>query len=104
MIMLVILGLVVIAFGAVFNYAQKDAHDWESMGLGKKETVEETPQEVYTPFSKEEDNAKKKVDPNAIRSIVLRNKAEVETDSYRFEIYVTDNDTLLFNCWYPSED
>ena len=51
MIMLIILGVVFIAFGAIFNYAQKDAHDWESLGLGNKETVEEPQPEVYTPFS-----------------------------------------------------
>lgn len=104
MIMLIILGVVFIAFGAVFNYSQKDAHDWESLGLGDKETVEEVEPEAYTPFASQDDSSKKKVDPNAIRSIVLRNKVDEETESYRFEVYVTDKDTLLFNCWYPSKD
>ena len=54
MIMLIILGVVFIAFGAIFNYSQKDAHDWESLGLGNKETVEEPQPEAYTPFSSEE--------------------------------------------------
>ena len=57
MIMLIILGVVFIAFGAIFNYSQKDAHDWESLGLGSKETVEEVEPEAYTPFSSQEDSS-----------------------------------------------
>lgn len=106
MIMLIILGVVVIGMGIIFNHSQKDAHDWENMGQNKESEAEQEvePQEVYTPYSSKDDDTKKKVDPNAIRSIVLRNKAEDENDSYRFEIYVTENDDLLFNCWFPSED
>lgn len=103
LIMLVILGVVVIGVGVIFNHAIKDARDWDSMGA--KDTVEEVqPVEADNPITNKEDNAKKKVDPNAIRSIILRNQAEDENESYRFEVYVTDDETLLFNCWYPSED
>ena len=103
LIMLVILGIVVIGVGIIFNHAIKDARDWDSMGA--KDTVEEVqPVEADNPYTKTDENTKKKVDPNAIKSIVLRNQAEDENESYRFEMYVTDKETLLFSCWYPSED
>ena len=103
LIMLVILGIVVIAVGVIFNHSVKDAYDWDSMG-SKKEEVEQEPEEVTIPYMQSDEDEKKKVDPNAIRTIVLRNNAEKETDSYRFEVFVKDDGELLFNCWYPSEE
>ena len=32
MIMLIILGVVVIGMGVIFNHSQKDAYDWERLG------------------------------------------------------------------------
>jgi len=103
MIMLVILGVVFIGVGVIFNYSLKDAHDWENMGVSEESKKEEQIQ-TSDSYPTNEDDKKKKVDPNAIKSIVLRNKAEEEVESYRFEVYVTDNNELLFNCWYPSEE
>ena len=47
----------------VFNYSQKDAHDWESLGLGDKETVEEVEPEAYTPFIRRTTARKRKSIP-----------------------------------------
>ena len=103
MIMLVILGVVFIGFGAIFNYSQRDAHDWDNMGK-KEEAGEPTREPAYNPYSEKDEEKKTKVDPNAIKTIVLRSNVENELESYRFEIYVTDEGNLLFNCWYPSAD
>lgn len=98
LVVALIVGSIILFVGVLYSAVLLKKADVNTTVTETEMVVESDIEEAVTPYTRTDDEGEVRVDPDIIKSIILRKDGD---DGYRFELYV-DDEEVYFTCWYPT--